>query len=72
MTRLWLIDFMCANPHGKELPVVLQSDSEPTKEAAERAVYSAEYRFAPIYVESITETSESEIRGKEYILVGAK
>lgn len=72
MTRLWLIDFMCAHPHGKELPVVLQSDCEPTQEEAERAVYSAEYRFAAIYIDSITETSESEMRGKQYYLVGAK
>lgn len=72
MTRLWLIDLMCAHPHGKELPVVLQSDCEPTKAVAESAVYQAEYRFAPIYIESITETSESEMRGKQYILVGAK
>ncbi|MDD2267488.1 hypothetical protein [Sulfuricurvum sp.] len=72
MLKLWLIDFMCSNPHGKELPVVLQSDREPTRVEGECAVYSAEYRFAPIYIESITETSESEMRGKQYYLVGAK
>lgn len=70
--RLWLIDYTCANPHGNEIPVVMQCNREPTNKEAESAVYDSEYRFAPIYIESITETSESEMRGQKYHLVGAK
>ena len=52
--------------------VVMQCSREPTEREAESAVYDAFYTGGTIYIESITETTESEMRGKEYLLVGAK
>jgi hypothetical protein len=49
----------------------MQCDREPTEREAESAVYDATYG-GTVYVESITETTESEMRGKQYYLVGAK
>lgn len=69
--RLWLIGYD-APVSGRNLPkVVMQCDREPTEREAESAVYDATYG-GTVYVESITETSESEMRGKQYYLVGAK
>lgn len=73
MTKLWLIGYDAPCSLGSYEPiVVLQCDHEPTKREAESAVHSAFYTGGSIYIESITETSESEMRGKEYYLAGAK
>lgn len=73
MTRLWLIKYDAPASFVKNPPmVVMQCSREPTEREAESAVYDAFYTGGTIYIESITETTESEMRGKEYLLVGAK
>lgn len=73
MMKLWLIGYDAPCSFAKYDPiVVMQCDREPTKSEAESAVHKAAYQGGTIYVESITETSESDMRGKEYYLVGAK
>jgi hypothetical protein len=70
--KLWIIDFMTTfHPSEGEL-VVMQCDHEPTEREAESAVHEAYYTGGTVYVDSITETSERELRGKKYYLVGAK
>lgn len=72
MTKLWLIGYDAPAASGRNLPqVVMQCDREPTESEAKSAVYSATYG-GTVYIESITETSESEMRGKKYYLAGAK
>jgi hypothetical protein len=71
MTRLWLIDFDEAHPNVPH-DVVMQCDHEPTEAQAESAVHATHWTMGTVWISSITETSESEMRGKEYILVGAK
>lgn len=72
MIKLWLIDYMTTfHPIDGEL-VVMQCDHEPTAREAESAVHEAYYTGGTVYIDSITETSESEMRGKKYYLVGAK
>lgn len=71
MIKLWLIRYD-APASGKHLPkVVMQCDRQPSEHEAESAVYGVTYG-GTVYIESITETSEGEMRGKKYILVGAK
>lgn len=72
MTRLWLIDYDSALPTYGDRHVVMQSDREPTDEEAAEAVYATAHYIGVVYVNGITETSESEMRGKKYYLVGAK
>lgn len=69
MMKLWLIDFDEAHPII-EHHVVMQCDREPTKEEASRAILSLRMSFAAIYINKITQTSESEMRGKKYYLIG--
>jgi len=71
--KLWLIEYDATCSISKYEPVVvMQCDKEPTKLQAENAVHSAFYAGGAVYIESIKETSESEMRGKEYTLVGGK
>lgn len=71
MTKLCLIVYD-APANGRNLPqVVMRCDKEPTEREAELAVYDATYG-GTVYIKSIIETSENEMRGKEYYLVGAK
>lgn len=71
--RLWLIGYDAPASFAKDTPiVVMQCDHEPTERQAESAIHYAYYTGGTVYVESITETSESEMRGKQYYLVGAK
>lgn len=72
MTRLWLIDYDSAIPVHGDRPVVMQSDREPTDEEAAEAVYATAHYIGAVYVNGITETSEREMRGQKYYLVGAK
>lgn len=72
MTRLWLIDYMTTFHPKDGQYVVMQCDHEPTEREAESAVHSAYYTGGTVYIDSITETSEKEMRGKKYYLVGAK
>ena len=73
MTKLWLIGYDAPAPFAKDTPlVVMQCDHEPTEREAENAIYDAYYTGGTVYIGSITETSESEMRGKEYYLVGKK
>lgn len=71
MIKLWLIDFDEAHPSINK-DVVMQCDREPNDEEAEFAVHATNMTMGTVYINSITETSESEMRGKKYILVGAK
>lgn len=73
MIKLWLIGYDAPCSFAKDEPlVVMQCDHEPTRDEAESAVHESFYAGGTLYVESITETSESEMRGKQYYLVGAK
>jgi len=73
MMRLWNIQYDAPCSFSKDTPIVImQCDREPTESEAETAIYNAYYTGGTVYVGSITETSESEMRGKKYYLVGAK
>lgn len=71
MIRLWLIDFDEAHP-CVEKPVVMQCDHEPTEEMAQNAIYEHRITSGAVYINLITETSEREMRGKDYYIVGEK
>lgn len=74
MMKLWLIGYEACHAIFAQNPpiVVMQCDHEPNEREAESAIHSAYYTGGTVYVDSITETSESEMRGKQYYLVGAK
>lgn len=71
MMKLWLIDFDETHPNVDK-DVVMQCDREPSNKEAEDAVHTTHMTMGTVYINSITETSESKMRGKEYYLVGAK
>lgn len=72
--RLWPIGYEACHAIFVQNPpvVVMQCDHEPLEREAESAVHEAYYTGGTVYVDSITETSERELRGKKYYLVGAK
>lgn len=69
--RLWLIYFDEAHPNVDK-DVVMQCNHEPTEIEAEQAVHETGMTMGTVWVNQIQETSESEMRGKKYHLVGAK
>ncbi|WP_345993738.1 hypothetical protein [Sulfurimonas sp. HSL-1716] len=57
--RLWHIEFDAAHPDEPDCYTVVQSEKEPTKEWCEKVLPMC----GAIYVQSITEVTEKDIRG---------
>lgn len=70
MLKLWLVDYHEAHPVacfvGK--PTVIQKSKKPTEEEAEMTIHR-HGTLGAIWIDSIQETSEKELRYKDYRLL---